>query len=85
MDDMRWALSLFPERCWTAVELLLHADEDLLFERVRQAAKTTGMPLVAAGDVPMHDPSRKPLQDTMTAIRLGQATVRMRLCATAQC
>ncbi|KIO50555.1 DNA polymerase [Nitrosospira sp. NpAV] len=72
MHDMRWVLSLFPERCWTVVELLLHADEDLLFERVRQAAKITGMPLVAAGDVTMHDPSCKPLQDTMTAIHLGK-------------
>jgi error-prone DNA polymerase len=70
--DMRWTLSLFPERCWAAVELLLHADEDLLVEKVRQAAKTTGMSLVAAGDVHMHDSSCKPLQDTMTAIRLGK-------------
>lgn len=72
INDMRWVLSLFPERCWTAVELLLHADENLLFERIQQAAKITGMPLVAAGDVTMHDPSRKPLQDTMTAIHLGK-------------
>ena len=71
-DDMRWALSLFPGRCWTAVELLLHADEDLLFGRIRQAADITGMPLVAAGDVSMHDASQKPLQDTMAAIRLGK-------------
>ena len=72
INDMRWALSLFPERCWAAVELLLHADENRLLERVWQAAKTTGMPLVAAGDVHMHEPSCKPLQDTMTAIRLGR-------------
>ncbi len=71
-DDMRWVLSLFPGRCWTAVELLLHAGEDLLFGRIRQAADITGMPLVAAGDVSMHDTSQKPLQDTMTAIRLGK-------------
>lgn len=72
INDMRWALSLFPERCWAAVELLLHADENRLLERIRQAAKVTGMPLVAAGDVHMHEPSCKPLQDTMTAIRLGR-------------
>ena len=72
MDDMRWALSLFPGRCWTAVELLLHGGEDQLFERIQLAADITGMPLVAAGDVGMHDASRKPLQDTMTAIRLGK-------------
>lgn len=72
MDDMRWVLRLFPGRCWTAVELLLHADESLLFEKIRQAAKAASMPLVAAGDIHMHIPSCKPLQDTMTAIRLGK-------------
>ncbi|MDN5882070.1 MAG: error-prone DNA polymerase, partial [Nitrosospira sp.] len=72
INDMRWALSLFPGRCRAAVELLLHAGEDLLFDRIRQAADITGMPLMAAGDVHMHDPSRKPLQDTMTAIHLGK-------------
>jgi len=34
------------------------------------------MLLVAAGDVHMHDPARKPLQDTMTAIRLGLNRVK---------
>ncbi|SHL87716.1 error-prone DNA polymerase [Nitrosospira sp. Nsp11] len=72
VNDMRWALSLFPGRCWAAVELLLHAGEDHLLERIRQGAAITRMPLVAAGDVTMHDSSRKPLQDTMTAIRIGK-------------
>jgi error-prone DNA polymerase len=72
MEDMNWVMSLFPGRCWTAVELLLHAGEDLLFEKIRQSSDITGMPLIAAGDVHMHDISRKPLQDTMTAIRLGK-------------
>ena len=71
-EDMRWTQSLFPGRCWTAVERLLHAGEEVLFERIRQTAETMGMPLVAAGDVHMHDPAHKPLQDTMTAIRLGR-------------
>ena len=51
MDDMRWTLSLFPGRCWTAAELLLQGGEDQLFERIQLAADITGMPLVAAGDV----------------------------------
>ncbi|MBA4143086.1 MAG: error-prone DNA polymerase [Nitrosospira sp.] len=72
IDDMRWMLALFPGRCRTAVELLLHAGEDLLFENIRAAADITGMPLLAAGDVSMHDASNKPLHDTMTAIRLGK-------------
>ena len=72
IEDMRWVRSLFPDRCWTAVERLFHAGEEVLFRRIRQAAEITSMPLVAAGDVHMHDPAHKPLQDTMTAIRLGK-------------
>jgi error-prone DNA polymerase len=70
--DIRWAQSLFPGRCWAAVERLLHAGEEVLSKRIRQAVELTSMPLVAAGDVHMHDRAHKPLQDTMTAIRLGQ-------------
>lgn len=72
VEDMRWVRSLFPGRGWISVERLLHAGEEVRFERIRQAAETIGMPLVAAGDVHMHDRAHKPLQDTMTAIRLGQ-------------
>ena len=35
-------------------------------------AEQTGLPLVAAGNVHMHLRSRKPLQDTLTAVRLGR-------------
>ncbi len=33
--------------------------------------EAAGLPLVAAGDVHMHTAERRPLQDTLTAIRLG--------------
>ncbi|ABB75886.1 error-prone DNA polymerase, DnaE-like [Nitrosospira multiformis ATCC 25196] len=72
VEDMRWVRSLFPGRGWISVERLLHAGEEVWFERIRHAAETIGMPLVAAGDVHMHDRAHKPLQDTMTAIRLSQ-------------
>ncbi|MEE4381355.1 MAG: error-prone DNA polymerase, partial [Pseudomonadales bacterium] len=35
------------------------------------------VPLVAAGDVHLHDPSRKPLQDVLTAIRLGRPVAEL--------
>jgi error-prone DNA polymerase len=35
--------------------------------------KKTAVPLLAAGDVIMHVRSRKPLQDTLTAVRLGKS------------
>ncbi len=38
---------------------------------MQRVAELTGLPIVAAGDVLMHLRSRKPLQDTLTATRLG--------------
>ena len=67
-----WLAETFPGRCWIAVELLHRLDDDLLQERLRRASLYSGVPLVAAGDVHMHVRSRKPLQDTLTAIRLNQ-------------
>ena len=40
--------------------------------RLNALAAITGLPLVAAGDVLMHVRSRKPLQDALTATRLGK-------------
>ena len=40
-------------------------------EALRELSTSSGLPLVAAGDVHMHLRSRKPLQDTLTAIRHG--------------
>ena len=53
-----------------AVELLLWADDALHVQRLDAVAAATGLPLAAAGAVLMHRRSRKPLQDTLTAIRL---------------
>ena len=69
--DAHWLARTFPGRAWIAVELLHRLDDDLWLERLRAAGAAAGVPLVAAGDVHMHVRSRKPLQDTLTAIRLG--------------
>jgi error-prone DNA polymerase len=53
-----------------AAELLLWADDAQHTDRLEDVAAATGLPLAAAGDVLMHVRSRKPLQDTLTAIRL---------------
>ena len=67
-EDARWAAEHFPGRAWIAVEL--HCGPN---DRARlEALKRLGLPLVAAGDVHMHVRSRKPLQDVLTAIRLGK-------------
>jgi error-prone DNA polymerase len=61
------------ERSAIAIELLHRAGDEDLLDRVVRAAQFTGLRIVAAGDVLMHLRSRKPLQDTLTATRLGKA------------
>ena len=60
-----WLRTTFPERCWLAVEQHLDGNDR---EKLAAAGKF-GLPLVAAGDVHMHVRERRPLQDTLTAIR----------------
>ena len=65
------AKALFAPGLWLSVELLLGPDDTLLLYRLEQLSRLTGVPLVASGNVHMHLRSRKPLQDVMTAVRLG--------------
>jgi len=64
-----WILNAFSDRLWIAVEH--HADglERLRTERLRCLSDTLQLPLVASGDVHMHQRQRRFLQDTLTAIR----------------
>ena len=62
---------VFPGRAWIAAELLCGPDDRAWLEKLRELGNASGLPLVAAGDVHMHVRSRRPLQDTLTAIRIG--------------
>jgi error-prone DNA polymerase len=68
----RWLLSNFTGRCWLGVELLRTIDDEMWLHRLREASELTAIHLVATGDVHMHVRSRKPLQDVMTATRVGK-------------
>ena len=61
----------FPQRAWIAVELFSGPNDHAQLEALRELSTSSGLPLVATGDVHMHLRSRKPLQDTLTAIRHG--------------
>jgi error-prone DNA polymerase len=65
--------AVFGGRAWLAVELLRAADDTERLAALRELGAASGLPLVAAGDVHMHAAERRPLQDTLTAIRLGKA------------
>ena len=67
----RFLRERFEQRTWIAVELLSHGHDAALLERLRAVSKSSGIPLVAAGDVLYHVRSRKSLQDVLTAIRLN--------------
>jgi error-prone DNA polymerase len=70
LRQAQWLQQTFGAHAAIAIERLLHADDMLLMERVQQVAAQLHLPIAAAGDVLMHRRSRKPLQDTLTAIRL---------------
>ncbi len=61
----------FPQRVWIAAELLSGPNDKVQLALLRELAAQSGLPLVATGDVHMHLRSRKPLQDTLTAIRMN--------------
>ena len=70
-ERIDWVLARFGRHAWLAAELLLDGADDLWLQTLQGVAEATGIPLVAAGDVHMHARSRKPLQDVITAVRLG--------------
>ena len=69
LAQARWLQATFAQAA-IAVELLLWADDAPHARRLEAVAAATGLPLAAAGAVLMHRRARKPLQDTLTAIRL---------------
>ncbi|MET0333156.1 MAG: error-prone DNA polymerase [Rhizobacter sp.] len=67
-----WLKTWLPGRAGIAIELRDEVGDASLVVTVRQVARHTGLPIVAAGGVLMHVRSRKPLQDVVTATRLNQ-------------
>jgi error-prone DNA polymerase len=68
-----WLARSFHGRAWIAVELLHGPDDEYWLDLLIDIAAGVGLPLVAMGDVLMHVRSRKPLQDILTAVRLGKS------------
>ncbi len=73
IEIVSWAHSRFGAGTWLAVELSQGLDDALWLQTLQQASASTGVPLVAAGNVHMHLRSRKALQDVITAVREGKA------------
>ncbi len=61
----------FPDRLWLGLEIFLDGQDLKTNQRILDLAKDISLPMLACGDVHMHNPDRKPLLDTLTAIKLG--------------
>ncbi|MRV76009.1 DNA polymerase III subunit alpha [Duganella sp. FT92W] len=67
-----WMAAQFPGRAWLGLNLLRRAFDESHRISIDEVALQHGLPVVAVGDVRMHVRSRKPLLDTLTAVRLGK-------------
>jgi len=71
-EQAAWLASLFPQRCWLVAELLGETGDEQHLVSLQAVADALAMPIVAAGDVHMHHPSRQRLQDIQVAIAQGK-------------
>ena len=62
----------FSKRLWLGVQIYPDGQEMATYQQAFSLARTLDLPMVACGDVYMHHPSRKALQDVVSAIRIGQ-------------
>ena len=64
-------VKLFNQRLWIGINQCLQGNHQQQYYYDYHLAKTLNLPMVACGNVHMHIATRKPLQDTLTAIRLN--------------
>ncbi|HCS29399.1 MAG TPA: error-prone DNA polymerase, partial [Spongiibacteraceae bacterium] len=62
---------VFKKRLWLGFSRLHRHGEQAFYERCHQLAAPLHIPMLACGNVHMHERQRKPLQDTLSAIRLN--------------
>ncbi|HET6789227.1 MAG TPA: PHP domain-containing protein, partial [Aquabacterium sp.] len=72
-QQARWVQTHFPGRAALSLALHQSIEDQRWLQAWRDLSAHSGLPLVATGDVLMHQRSRKPLQDVLTATRLGRS------------
>ena len=68
----KWLKSTFGMRAYLALSLLYREQDEQHKRIVMQTSALHALGVVATGDVCMHIRSRKPMQDVLTAIRIGK-------------
>ena len=80
LDDIEHGKQLkrvFKNNLWVGVELFLSSNDQESYLHCERLSRKLVLPMVACNDVHMHHKSRKPLQDTLTAIRLNTTVQRL--------
>jgi len=67
----------FKHRLWVGVELFLLSNDQERYLHCESLSRNLDLPMVACNDVHMHHKTRKPLQDTLTAIRLNTTVQKL--------
>ncbi|WP_456413044.1 error-prone DNA polymerase [Thiolapillus sp.] len=68
-EQLQWFKQAFAETGWLAVTLLRDGVDEPRLQQLQAVGTRYALPLVAAGNVCMHAPGRRPLRDLLSAIR----------------
>jgi error-prone DNA polymerase len=68
-EELAWLSERYRGCLWIAAELHRQADDSAHLARLMDLSRRHSVPVLAAGDVHMHGPERRALQDAMTAVR----------------
>lgn len=71
LPDLSLYAHRFPGDCFLGAAPKYDGRDQPRFDRHAALSQTTGLPLVALGDVLMHRAARRPLADVLTCLRLG--------------
>lgn len=76
-DTIEQFAKAFRNRLWIGIDHRLRGGEQPHFLRWIDVSRKHSTPILACGEVLMHAPERKPLQDTLTAIRHNSSVFEM--------
>ncbi len=65
--------SIFKQRLWLGIEIFPDGRELRCYRQAFELCESLQLNMVAMGDVHMHHPDRKALQDVVSAVRMGQS------------
>lgn len=70
-SELRAMSRVFPGQCFLGAAPRYDGRDQIRINRLWQVSQTTGMPMVAVGEVMMHRSARRPLADVLTCLREG--------------